>query len=248
MLRLFCLVPLVVAALTLPTSAQADGSSSSAAMLYARARRVVLSGPSHTFAGTAVIVGTNPYRLLTVWHVAAQQGLHLKVGVKKCQIEDFSRIHEEAQRCADNPYIPDLFPATSQCRAAITILTAKAPDQKAFALRSAQLSFREPRVGEWLTAIGYPNGERAVLGVKVVGFRTMTLEREVVRYMLLAPADFDYFPQPMGGMSGGPVFDASGRIVGLVSIHLISRADARADLVGAVPTRSGLGRCASRVR
>ena len=57
-----------------------------------------------------------------------------------------------------------------------------------------------------MVASGYPDGEYMSLGLRVESYDTYALNREVLRYMVLAPRGFEYFLSRLGGMSGSPVF------------------------------------------
>lgn len=194
---------------------------------------VMLYGGILEFAGTGVIFERHPqsfYRLLSVWHVANLPALWLRTRAVDC--------------C---PYRPELVDTQVQCRAPITIV--RVPDtfhDKGVEFRTVSLSFRLPKVGEWLTLMGYPDGSWVVLRVKVQGYRRIVYAGEDLNYMLLAPADFEYWPETLQGLSGGPLYDRFGKVVGLISLEVRTPLK-RKDVVAAVPLAEGLGRCKTRI-
>ena len=184
----------------------------------------------YAFVGGGVVIDSNPFRLLSIWHVAALRRLHLRVGMKDGGLQGQ--------------------PLSPECRAPITILSARTPFHQSFspyAYDLASVSSREPAIGEWLTAAGYPDADWTVLRLKVKRYETIAYGGEVVRYMLLAPVDFEYFPPVLQGMSGGAVFDKHGKVVAIISLEARSPRNRRDDLLAAVPTLAGLGRCRARV-
>jgi hypothetical protein len=182
------------------------------------------------FAGTGVVVADD--KMLTVWHVAALENLRVWTGDYVECIQTYRVVR-----------VPNLQPVRVLCGAPIAVLSE--PNELRVTTPLSP-SFREVPVGEHVTAVGYSNGEWTSLGLRVENYDTISFGGELVRYMILAPADFEYFPPRMGGMSGGPILDKNGRVIGLISLQLRSTL-LRSNRIGGVSLRDGLGRCQSRI-
>lgn len=208
-------------------------------MLYAPARvtpnnlTTLFAAFPYAFAGTGVAVSRSS--VLTVWHVAELEGLVLRTGCCKDYPSPLPGSPPESGPIVERVALT--------CPAPVSILSVAGSSVPP---PTARLAFREVTVGEPVTAAGYPNGEWMSLGLQVESYGTYAMGREVLRYMVLAPRDFEYFPPRLGGMSGSPVFDSTGAIVGLISLQIQGGA-LHQDRIAAVPLGVGLGRCRNRL-
>ncbi len=194
--------------------------------------------------GTGVVVSSNVgrnYSVLTVWHVA-------KVGFLKVLMFYNCPNNDPLHSFHGDPSIPFCTRYLNvECWGPITVLSIEELRNVTNVGNLQKLSFRKVRVGELVQANGFPNGESTNLNLKVESYQTIKSGGEVLRYMILAPVDFEYFPPKLGGMSGAPVYDKDLRVVALISLEVRSNL-LKSDRIAAVPMGEGLGRCRSSVK
>ncbi len=193
--------------------------------------------------GTGVVVSSSNvgrnYSVLTVWHVAKVGDLRVLM-FNNCPNGDGIAWRGDPSNIACNHNLD------VECWGPITVLSIEGVQNITNTGNIRKLSLRKVLVGGEVQAIGYPNGEPTNLGLKVESYQTIKFGGEVLRYMILAPVDFEYFPPKLGGMSGAPVYDKDLRVVALISLEM--RSDLlKKDRIAAVPIGEGLGRCRSSV-
>ncbi|MEQ8587584.1 MAG: serine protease [Thalassobaculaceae bacterium] len=84
---------------------------------------------------------------------------------------------------------------------------------------SVALSDTVPRRGDIAYHVGFPRGEPGELRSRMLGISVMNVGgRYSTREPVIAWAELDRYPEdssPLSGLSGGPVFDAAGRLIGV---------------------------------
>ena len=84
---------------------------------------------------------------------------------------------------------------------------------------AVRLAESVPRPGDIAYHVGFPRGQPGELRSRMIGMRTMNVRgRYETRELVIAWAEIERIPddsRPLSGLSGGPVFDDRGRVIGV---------------------------------